>query len=372
MDFSYPEEHLDLRKLATEILQDMSQSARLKTLEKNGAHLDRDAWQQLIASGIHSAALPESLGGSGLDYMAAALVCEAIGQSATPVPYIPCVISAALPLLAHRDDPVVANLLQAVAVGEQLVTTALLEPGNENPFSPSMKAYCNNGSWYLSGSKHCIPYAEQSAQVLLFARTGDDLVAVLVTPQGIGRLLTEQQSTTSEPQYSLNMEGGVAHCIAVGVAAEKLLQTVVAMTTVAYCSMAVGVAEKMTRIAADYTSQRQQFGVPVATFQAVAHRLADAYIDTDCLRIMTQKAASDVNEGWYDSEAIAMAKVWCGDVMHRVSQAAQHVHGGTGIDRDYHLFRYCLWAKQLELSLGNSRVHLAKLADQLAQRYLAS
>ena len=58
--------------------------------------------------------------------------------------------------------------------------------------------------------------------------------------------------------------------------------------------------------------------------------------------------------------------------MHRVSQAAQHVHGGTGIDRDYPLYRYCLWAKYLELALGNSRIHLSNLADRLADRYLAA
>ena len=105
-------------------------------------------------------------------------------------------------------------------------------------------------------------------------------------------------------------------------------------------------------------------------FQAVAHRLADAYIDTECLKIITLKATNDVNQADYDNESIAMAKVWCGDVLHRVSQASQHVHGGTGIDKDYHLFRYCLWAKQLELSLGNSKVHLANIADQLEQHYL--
>jgi alkylation response protein AidB-like acyl-CoA dehydrogenase len=281
-------------------------------------------------------------------------------------------MSTALPLLTLSDDPVVSALLDDVATGKKLITTALIEPGNENPFMPSATALVHNGNWYVSGVKHCVPYARESQDVLLFARKGKDLWAGLVNLKGSGSMITEQHCTTQEPQYTLTMEQAVAHHLCQGAAAEALLKAVVAMTTVAYCSMAIGVAEKMTRISADYTSQREQFGVPVATFQAVAHRLASCYIDTECLRIMTQQAASDVSQGLYDSDAIAMAKVWCGDVMHRVSQAAQHVHGGTGIDRDYPLFRYCLWAKYLELVLGNSRIHMASLADRLADRYLSA
>lgn len=372
MDFSYPETHIEIKKLAGAILTEMATVDHLKAQEKNGAYLDAAIWQQLIASGIHTAAFPESLDGMGMDYMAAALVAECIGQSVASIPYIPCIISTALPLLAHSSDPLVDKLLRAVSSGEQLVTTALVEPGNDNPFAPAVAVSQNNGSWLVSGSKHCVPYAKESQQVLLFARHGDLLWAGLVNPHAHGCTLTAQHCTTEEPQYSLAMDKAAAQGVCVGDAAEQLLKAVVAMTTVAYCSMAIGIAEKMTRIAADYTSQREQFGVPVATFQAVAHRLASCYIDTECLRIMTQKAASDVSDGLYDSEAVTMAKIWCGDVMHRVSQAAQHVHGGTGIDRDYPLFRYCLWAKYLELALGNSRIHLSNLADRLADRYLAT
>ncbi len=372
MDFSYPDTHIEIKKLAAAILTDMATVEHLRAQEKNGPYLDAGIWQQLIASGIHTAALPDSLDGMGMDYMAAALVAECIGQSVASIPYIPCIISTALPLLAHSSDTAVEKLLRAVAAGEQLITAALIEPGNENPFMPASNVAQNAGGWRISGSKHCVPYASESQQVLLFARSAGQLWAGLVNPHADGCSLTAQHVTTEEPQYKLVMENAVAHGVCVGTAAETLLQAVVAMTTVAYCSMAIGVAEKMTRISADYTSQREQFGVPVATFQAVSHRLASCYIDTECLRIMTQRAASDISEGLYDSDAILMAKVWCGDVMHRVSQAAQHVHGGTGIDRDYPLFRYCLWAKYLELALGNSRIHLSNLADRLADRYLAA
>jgi alkylation response protein AidB-like acyl-CoA dehydrogenase len=128
----------------------------------------------------------------------------------------------------------------------------------------------------------------------------------------------------------------------------------------------------MMRMTASYTSERQQFGVPVATFQAVGHRAADCYIDVECLRLTTQQAVSLLAQGGDSSEAVMIAKIWVGDVCHRVSQAAQHLHGGIGIDRDYELFRYCLWARQIELTCGTSAALTQGLGEKIAADFLAA
>lgn len=371
MDFSYSEMQVEIKNLAHKLLTELATVEHLKAQERQGACLDQKIWQQCIESGLHSAALPENYGGLGMDFLAVALVSEALGQSAAMIPFIPCIASTTLPLLAFSKDSVVDKLIRDVAMGNVLVTAALIEPGNEVVSAPSTTAAQVNGQWQVYGTKHCVPYAAESAQVLLFAKANGALWAGLVDPKACGTALIPQRITTGELQYQLTLNQAPAHCVAQGADAEKLLQAVEAMTTVACCAMGIGVADKMMRLSGQYTSQRIQFGVPVATFQAVAHRLANAYIDVECLKINTQKAASDVAMGIYDSDAIHMAKVWCGDVLHRVSHAAQHVHGGTGIDRDYHLFRYCLWAKHLELMLGHSKLHLEVLGDRLVKRYLA-
>ena len=121
------------------------------------------------------------------------------------------------------------------------------------------------------------------------------------------------------------------------------------------------------RLSASYTSERQQFGVPVATFQAVGHRMADCYIDIECLRLTTYQAASLLHSEAEAATELAIAKIWAGDCGHRVSYAAQHVHGGTGIDRDYSLWRYCLWLRHNEMTLGGSSVHLATLGREIAE-----
>jgi alkylation response protein AidB-like acyl-CoA dehydrogenase len=120
---------------------------------------------------------------------------------------------------------------------------------------------------------------------------------------------------------------------------------------------------------ADYTAEREQFGVKIATFQAVGQRAANCYIDTECLRLVSQQAVSLLNQGRDADDEVMIAKIWVGDVSHRVSHAAQHLHGGIGVDRDYPLFRYCLWAKQLEMTLGSSARLTSELGATIAREY---
>jgi alkylation response protein AidB-like acyl-CoA dehydrogenase len=125
----------------------------------------------------------------------------------------------------------------------------------------------------------------------------------------------------------------------------------------------------MLKMTAAYTSQREQFGRPIATFQAVSHRAADAYIDVQNLRLACQQAASLLSARVAANQAVMIAKIWAADVAHRVSQSSQHLHGGIGVDRDYPLFRFCLWAKQLELTLGGGNSYLTALGDAIAEEF---
>jgi len=123
---------------------------------------------------------------------------------------------------------------------------------------------------------------------------------------------------------------------------------------------------------ASYTSEREQFGRKIATFQAVGQRAADCFIDVECLRVVTQQAISLLDQGRDAEDSVAVVKIWCGDVLHRASQAAQHMHGGIGVDRDYPLHRYCLLARQLELTLGSSARLTAELGRNIAAERLAA
>jgi alkylation response protein AidB-like acyl-CoA dehydrogenase len=160
--------------------------------------------------------------------------------------------------------------------------------------------------------------------------------------------------------------------VATGSAALEAMRWATLASRTALCATMVGLTDRMMRMTGSYTTEREQFGRAIATFQAVSHRMADCYIDVECLRLVTQQAASLVDQGRPADEAVTIAKIWCGDAAHRVSQAAQHCHGGTGVDRDYPLYRYCLAARQIELTLGNSAQLTGQLGEEIAAQYLAA
>jgi alkylation response protein AidB-like acyl-CoA dehydrogenase len=145
-----------------------------------------------------------------------------------------------------------------------------------------------------------------------------------------------------------------------------ILDWLVARATVALCAMELGVAERALRMTASYTATREQFERPIATFQAVSQRAADAYVDVEAIRVATWQAAWQLSAGLPALEAISTAKYFAAASGHRVVFAAQHLHGGMGFDLEYPLHRYYLWSKEIELTLGSASVHLAKLGKALA------
>ena len=127
------------------------------------------------------------------------------------------------------------------------------------------------------------------------------------------------------------------------------------------CAIQVGVTERALRIAASYTAEREQFGRPIGSFQAVQQRMADAFIDTEAIRWTTWHAAWLIAEGRPAARDASIAKFWAAEAGARVVATAQQVHGGMGIDITYPVSRYYLWAKDIELALGTASQQLARL-----------
>jgi alkylation response protein AidB-like acyl-CoA dehydrogenase len=141
---------------------------------------------------------------------------------------------------------------------------------------------------------------------------------------------------------------------------------IVERATAAVCATMAGVAETAVRMTAEYTKTREQFDRLIATFQAVGQRAADAYIDAEAIRLTAWQAAWRLDTGLPAAAEVAVAKFWAADGGQRVVHAAQHLHGGVGVDRDYPLHRYFLWAKHLELTLGGATAQLLNLGSLLA------
>ena len=375
MDFTISEELQSVQQLAQQILGDFTEVDKLKAIEAQDTRFDPALWQALAEAGLLGVDIDEANGGMGLGFFALGMLCEEVGRTVAPVPVVPVLAGAAGTLRRFGNDTQREQWLPGIAAGSALVTCALEEYHNDDPTRPAATAQAVEGGYTLSGSKICVDAATHSARILLSAQAEDGLVVALVDPRAAGVALNPQVVTSGETRHELVMDQvqvGAEDILATGREALEAMDWAQQATRTALCAMALGLCDKMMRITGQYTSEREQFGRAIATFQAVSHRVADCYIDVECLRLVTQQAASLLDQGRPAQDAVSMAKIWCGDVAHRVSQAAQHCHGGTGVDRDYTLWRYCLMARQIELSAGNSARLTGELGQAIAREYLAA
>jgi acyl-CoA dehydrogenase len=137
--------------------------------------------------------------------------------------------------------------------------------------------------------------------------------------------------------------------------------------TVGLCAAQLGVTERALELTAAYARTRVQFDRPIGAFQAVAQRLADAYVDVQAIRLTLWQAAWQLSADRPADAAVATAKFWAADGGHRVAHAAVHIHGGVGLDLDHHVHRYFVAAKRNEFTLGGATAQLRTLGDLLAR-----
>ena len=374
MNFTISEEQQSAQQLAQQILGDFTDVDKLKALEQRQESFDNGLWQALAKAGLLGLDIAEDQGGTGLGFYSLTTLCEEVGRTVAPVPVIPVLVSAAGTLRRFASDTQKDQWLPGIASGATLITAALEEYNNDDPTAPSCSAQKMEGGYSISGTKICVSQASSAARILLSAQTEEGIVVALVDPHASGVTLNAQIVTTGETRHELVMakvQVPTQDIVAIGSEALAAMDWAHLATRTALAAMAVGLCDKMMRITGQYTSEREQFGRPIATFQAVSHRVADCYIDVECLRLVTQQAASLINESHPAKDAVHIAKIWCGNVTHRVSQASQHCHGGTGVDRDYPLFRYCQWARQIELTSGSSAQLTGELGQAICAEYLS-
>lgn len=372
MDFAFREEQEQLRNLARQILEAHTTRERLREVEASPERFDRDLWKELGRAHLLGVALPEDVGGSGFGIVELCLLLEEVGRAVAPVPVLATLVLGALPVDRFGSAEQRRRILAPVAAGEAVLSAALDERQVEDPTAASVAARRDGGAWRLDGVAGAVPAAHLAARVLVPAATGDGVVGVfLVDPRGGGAEVARQESTSGEPLARLALSGAaVAPEDVLGDprAGAEVVRWTVERALVGLCAIQVGLAERALRMTADYTAGRVQFGRPLGTFQAVQQRLADAYIDVEAMRWTTWRAAWRLAEGLSTEEEVAVAKFWAADGGQRVLAAAQHLHGGVGVDVDYPLHRYTLWSKQVELALGGASRHLWRLGALIAGR----
>jgi alkylation response protein AidB-like acyl-CoA dehydrogenase len=352
MDFTLNEEQSAISELAGKILGDLCTPETLRAHESSGDAFHVRAWSELAASDLLGVALPESAGGGGYGVLEATLVAEQVGRHVAPVPYAETI--AAARSLAASDAEAHGELLRTVAAGTTVLTAAL---------EGAATARANGDEWHLTGDVPFVRWARQATVVLVPATADDGTVALFaVDPSDAGVHVEDEDAMWGLPQGTLQLASAPARRIGGASAVEALRRDATAL----HCATVAGVCEGALRLTATYVTEREQFGAKIGTFQAVGQRMADAYIDTQGVHLTARQAAWRLSAGMSADEELHIAKWWAASAGHRVVHAAQHLHGGVGVDVDYAVHRYFRWAKVLELQLGSGTEHLRQLGSLLA------
>jgi 3-oxocholest-4-en-26-oyl-CoA dehydrogenase beta subunit len=356
MDFDLTEQGQALADIADRILGDKVTPERLKALEADGgAVFDAGVWRALADAGVSGALVPAEHGGAGLGIADLTGVLEAAGASVAPVPFVQTLVLGALPIARYGSPAQQAALLPGVADGSVVLTAALEEP---HPVAEETA-----GGWRLTGELMAVSYGTQAARIVVAARVGEDRVLLLLDPSAEGVGCTELLTTNRQPTARLTLERAPAQLLT---DAPGAVDWVTQAGAAAWCAVQAGVCERALRMTATHTANRRQFDKPIAEFQAVAQRAADAFIDTEMVRLTARQALFRLGQGWPAANEVHVAKFWAGDGGMRVVHAAQHLHGGLGVDVDYPLHRYFFWAKQIEHTLGTPTRELIRLGAALA------
>ncbi|MEV6104435.1 acyl-CoA dehydrogenase family protein [Streptomyces sp. NPDC051940] len=362
MDFTFSEEQQAAAEAAKAVFSGVRPDAVPSPALVPGAvadDFDRPLWRGLAAADLIGLQLDPEHGGSGLDLLA---FCLVLRESARVLARVPLLETGAAALALQRygaDAPGAAELLGRVVRGEYVLTAAAAGRTGHDSAALAVSARRDGEGWLLDGAQTAVPWAQSADAVLVPAHAADGQpVLALVPRDAAGLTLADQVSTSGERMAEVRLSAVRPQLVLDADGAWEWLRSVLAVGT---CALALGLGQAVLGMTGEYASKREQFGHPIATFQAVAVQAADRYIDLRAMEVTLWQAA------WSLAPAdVAVAKIWASDGVRRVVQTAQHLHGGFGADTDYTLHRYHAWAKHLELSLGPAAAHEEALGELLA------
>jgi alkylation response protein AidB-like acyl-CoA dehydrogenase len=345
MDFGLTDDQRDIQRTARELLGERAKMERVREVIEShppARTSDEALWRELCELGWPGIAISEQHGGQGLGAIELSILCEELGRTLAPVPFLASVMAACVIEQAGSAEQR-ERWLPGLASGETIGALASASEGT--------------AELVVSG-----------------AEAG---VIVLIEGDGSGRIVTPDEAEVSpiaaiDPTRSAARvsagDGDPTHPGALEHGCPGLARALVAVS-----SELVGVCERALDMTVEYVKERKQFGVPVGAYQAVSHRCAQMLLDTEKARSATAQAAwsADANpEGL--AEAAAMAKAAASDAGREVTQGAIQLHGGIGFTWEADVHWLYKRAQVDSALLGGAGHHRARLAEILAERVGAS
>jgi len=365
MDFTSTEAANDLGGLVDTIVDAVCTPEHQRTLDGLDQRFDRELWGKLIESDILTSASPASLGGDGFGVLEQVAVLVALGHQLAAVPYLESVMLAAGALARFGSEELQQSWGMPAVSGEKILTVALDGEMGEGP----VRAVSAGGGYRLTGTRTQVGFGPVADAFLVPAETDSGTAVFLVAADDPGVTVTAIQTTGLGSVGHLTLDGvAVDGARQVGDGFDGIVVTWLdTLATLGRSAFQLGVLERGLQLTAEYARTREQFDRPIGSFQAVAQRLADGYIDVKALRLTLTQAAWRVSEDIPAEIDVASAAFWAADAGHRVAHTVVHVHGGVGVDTDHPAHRYFLAAKEVEFALRGATGQLRRIGRELAE-----
>ncbi|MFN8162704.1 MAG: acyl-CoA dehydrogenase family protein [Solirubrobacterales bacterium] len=367
MYFDLTDEQQAIKSTASDFLASRFKSERIRELAANEDGFDAGGWKEMAELGWPGLALPEEWGGQGLGIVDLAVLFEEMGYALAPSPLFSNTV-AGLALARCGSDELRERYLRPLAEGEKRGTPALWDAGSPaTPGGFTMEAKADGEGTVLDGVKVLVMDAP-SADFFLVATSDGRRHLVESDADGV--------SVTPEPSIDLTRRLSSVRFDGVRVAAAATLPgedvdyyPVFHRLCVALAAESTGIAQRTMEMAVAYAKDRQQFGRPIGSYQAVSHRCAQMLLETENARSAVYGAAwaADAEPGSLPLAA-SMAKAYASDAGWRVPNASIQVHGGIGFTWEHDLHFFLKRGRANAAIFGDAKWHRERVADAVLAR----
>jgi len=372
MDFDFSDDQEMLRDSVRKWVAKGYDFERRRSIVRAGG-FSRDAWREIADLGLTGLFVPEAHGGMGFGAVDAMVVMEELGRGLVLEPYAQGALIAGGLLASYAPDAVQSTWLPKVASGDALIVLAHQERGARYRLNHVATAATQNaGGWMLSGAKSVVPVGDKADAFIVPARVSGNLDDAA----GIALFLVERSASGVTTRGYPTQDGGRAAevsfsstpatlLVAAG-AGFDALEHAVDIGIAAVCAEAVGVMDSLVGVTVEYMNTRKQFGVPIATFQALRHRIADVKMQLELGRSMSYFASLKMGEPPAQRRrALAQAKLQLGNSARYVGQQCVQLHGGIGVTDEYIGSHYFKRLTLIELAFGDTMHQVGEVSARM-------
>lgn len=360
MNFELTDEQALIRDSLTRYLREHHDfDARRAGLAGNGATLWRTLADDL---GVLGASFPAEAGGFGGGAVETMIIMEALGEALAVTPYLETVVLAGSLLRQAGGDRAI-ELMGMIATGEARVAVALGEAGTRFDITGIATVAARDGEGYrVQGAKVAVTGARDATHLLVLALLDGRPALFLLDPAANGITRHDYPLIDERTAADLTLDGAVAELMPCADTA-SIVGCALDEATAALCAEAVGVLRRMLADTIDYTKQRKQFGQPLASFQALQHRMVDMYMSVEQAVSATYLATLRLDAPLTErAMAVSAAKVTVSRALRRVGQEAVQMHGGMGLTDLLPVGHYFKRATVMEHQFGSVDYHITRYA----------